>query len=266
MGVEVMVQETLQRLPKELRRIVGNSSLTRNTVGWSNSDVFYLEDLHSYLKVSPYNELEPLEYEVAVLKWLHGKLPVPEVRYYEKTQGREYLLMSEIEGVDCSNSVHHTNKEGVVRNLAAGLRQIHSLDISECPFDQTLTIKLEKARLKMERGLVDEDDFEPQYQGKTARELYELLLETKPADEDLVFTHGDYCLPNIILNNNKVSGFIDLGRAGVADRYRDLALAVRSILYNLGSEQWVDLFFECYGITDRDQTKIDFYILLDEFY
>ena len=162
--------------------------------------------------------------------------------------------------------VYTTNKEGVVRNLAAGLRQIHSLDISECPFDQTLTIKLEKARLKVERGLVDEDDFEPQYQGKTARELYELLLETKPADEDLVFTHGDYCLPNIILNNNKVSGFIDLGRAGVADRYRDLALAVRSILYNLGSEQWVDLFFECYGITDRDQTKIDFYILLDEFY
>jgi len=49
--------------------------------------------------------------------------------------------------------------------------------------------------------------------------------------------------------------------AGVADRYRDLALAVRSILYNLGSEQWVDLLFECYGITDRDQTKIDFYIL-----
>lgn len=260
------IKELMQQLPENLKHMVGNSEPTQNTLGCSDSVVLYFKELGSYLKIAPYNELEPLEYEVAVLRWLHGKLPVPRVHYYEKFQGKEYLLMSEIEGLDCSNPAHHSDMEGLVRNLALGLRQIHSLDITDCPFDQTLETKLEKARLNVERGLVDEDDLQPEYQGKTASELYKMLLDRIPPREDLVFTHGDYCLPNIILKDTKVSGFIDLGRAGVADRYQDLALAVRSLKYNLQSDKLVDLFFEIYGIEDVDQSKVDFYILLDEFF
>ena len=44
--------------------------------------------------------------------------------------------------------------------------------------------------------------------------------------------HGDYCLPNIILKEHTVSGYIDVALAGVGDRYQDLALAVRSLAYN----------------------------------
>jgi len=96
--------------------------------------------------------------------------------------------MSEIEGVDCSNSVHHTNKEGVVRNLAAGLRQIHSLDHQwSVPLTRPLRSNWKRPGRKWSGDSLMRMIFEPQYQGKTARELYELLLETKPADEDLVF-------------------------------------------------------------------------------
>jgi aminoglycoside 3'-phosphotransferase II len=53
----------------------------------------------------------------------------------------------------------------------------------------------------------------------------------------------------------------------VADRYQDLALAARSLEYNLG-RKWVDLLFEEYGISlkEVDWVKIEFYQLLDEFF
>ncbi len=43
---------------------------------------------------------------------------------------------------------------------------------------------------------------------------------------------GAYCLPNIFMKDNKVSGYIDLGRGGLADKYQDIALCYRSLLHN----------------------------------
>lgn len=89
------------------------------------------------------------------------------------------------------------------------------------------------------------------------------LLDKKPAGEDLIFTHVDYCLPNIIINNWDISGFIGWGSGGIADRYQDLALAARSLAYNFGS-RWIPLLFKEWGIDDMDYSKIEYCKLLDE--
>lgn len=142
---------------------------------------------------------------------------------------------------------------------------IHSVDIKNCPFDQRLSIKLKEAEYRMVNGLVDEYDFDDIQQKKKAVDLFQKLLTTKPANEDLVFTHGDYCLPNIIINNGDISGFIDWGRGGIADRYQDLALAARSLAYNFDAK-WIPLLFKEYGIDNIDYSKIEYYKLLDEFF
>lgn len=82
--------------------------------------------------------------------------------------------------------------------------------------------------------------------------------------------HGDYCrsincLPNVLFGSNlELTGFIDLGRPGVSDRYRDLALANRSRKDSF-DESIVNLFFQEYGLPPDDDL-IQFYLLVDELF
>jgi kanamycin kinase/aminoglycoside 3'-phosphotransferase-2 len=219
---------------------------------------------NQYLKIQSIDAIENLHDEKERLEWLQGKLPVPKVLHYEKDEENEYLLLSEIKGKDASNQSYKTNLPQLMKLLALGVKNMHGISIKDCPFDETLDKKIEEAKRRVENGLVDEEDFDDIRSGKTAKELFQNLFLKKPENEDLVFTHGDYCLPNIIMENNKVSGFIDMGRAGVADRHQDLALAIRSIIYNFG-EEMVPFFLIEYG-SEVDETKIEYYQLLDEFF
>lgn len=67
----------------------------------------------------------------------------------------------------------------------------------------------------------------------------------------------------------RVLPFSDLRLRQVRDvisniRYFDLALAQRSIIRNCGDE-WVQPFFDAYGLPTPDESKLHFFQLLDEF-
>lgn len=61
-----------------------------------------------------------------------------------------------------------------------------------------------------------------------------------------VLVHGDACLPNFIFHGDLFSGFIDMGDARVGDVEIDLAAAIWSLQYNLGSG-YGSLFLKEYG-------------------
>jgi aminoglycoside phosphotransferase len=69
--------------------------------------------------------------------------------------------------------------------------------ITECPFDRTLAVTMAEARERTRLGLVDQSDFDEVRRGRAATEVLVELLAKRPATEDIVFTHGDYCLPNV---------------------------------------------------------------------
>ena len=82
---------------------------------------------------------------------------------------------------------------------------------------------------------MDVDNEEPTTFGEGGfRDPEHLLMwleENRPAFEP-VLSHGDYCLPNIFLENGTLKGFIDLGRAGIGDKWNDIALCYRSLKHN----------------------------------
>jgi aminoglycoside phosphotransferase len=254
-------------LPSELASLLVDCTWERDELGWSEAHVFRLvkpDGTAWYLKTAVGTHAAELHREADVMSWLAGKLPVPRRLLFEKAGEQVFLLMTAVPGVDLThfNDKSDAAKETAVRLLAQGLRQVHSLPIVDCPLDQRLAVKIETARHHMRAGQVDEANFDSD---RSLAETYELLLATCPTGEDLVFTHGDYCLPNIVVADGRVSGFIDLGRAGVSDRYQDLAICWRSTNYNFGPG-WGDRFLAAYGVPQPDPDKMVFYRLLDEFF
>ncbi|TFH13229.1 aminoglycoside 3'-phosphotransferase, partial [Candidatus Bathyarchaeota archaeon] len=83
--------------------------------------------------------------------------------------------------------------------------------------------------------------------------------------ENFVFTHGDYCLPNILIEDGVLSGVIDWDYAGLADPYVDFVSCMWSIRYNFGEEadDLIPLFLETYDV-ELDPAKYGFYKRLNE--
>ncbi|MDA1189987.1 MAG: aminoglycoside 3'-phosphotransferase [Chloroflexi bacterium] len=255
-------------MPPPLQSLIDGYSWEHIPTGYSAAATYRLTRSGRptmFLKVCPPGALEGLDDEKARLEWLQGRLPVPRLLGYGEEVGGQYLLTSALPGLAASDiTAQQGPTEALVALLAQVLRLIHAVPIDNCPFDMTLDRAIERARYRTAYGLVDESDFDPERRGKTAADLLETLLRTRPSDEDLVFTHGDYCLPNVIVRGDALSGFVDLGRAGVADRYQDIALAARSIRRNCGPG-YEGVFFEAYGLERPDWAKIEYYKLLDEF-
>ncbi len=260
-----MNEFNIDMLPRELTSEIEGSSFLRITIGESGAKTFLLKNKQNrYLKIMPKILNRSLSGEAEILRWLYGKLPVPEVIAFTEDNENEYLLTGEIKGILSCDPSYKDNMPEIVHLLAEGLKMIHGLNIAGCPFDRSLDVKVKEAEYRVKNGLVNEDKFDAVRMGRKAYDLFRELTATRPSNEELVFTHGDYCLPNIIISNGTISGFIDLGRGGIADRYQDLALAARSLAFNF-DEKWIPLLFKEYDIESIDYDRMEFYQLMDEF-
>jgi aminoglycoside 3'-phosphotransferase-2 len=252
--------------PPTIRAIVDAAETEAVHIGESTASVLRVRtrDRILYLKTCLLEDGEGLRDEAERLQWLEGKLPVPRVVSFVTEGGRDFLLMTSVPGVNGAE-VAAGEARRVVIGLARGLKMLHALPRDGCPFDQSLAAQIERARRRVAAGLVDESDFDEERLGRSARDVLAEIEAQRPSGEVLTLTHGDACLPNIMFEGGQFAGFIDCGRFGVADPYQDLALAARSIAFNLGQEH-VRAFFGHYGIVEADEPKLAFYRLLDELF
>ncbi len=259
------------KLPERIRALVAAEAFRLDDIGKSGSSVLLFSD--KVLKIRPISE--DTESERKLMTWLDGKLPVPKLLACEQLDGLDYLLMSRCPGQMACAKRYMEDPREQVRLLAEGLRLLWSVDITGCPVDRRLEAKLAQAQYRVEHGLVDVEDAQPDTFGEGGfsgpGELLRWLREHQP-EEEPVLSHGDYCLPNIFLGDGEVKGFIDLGRCGAADKWCDIALCFRSLSNNYSGcfgRAYPGLdgarLFQELGL-EPDWEKLRYYTLLDELF
>jgi len=192
--------------------------------------------------------------ESVALSWLRGKLSVPELLCFHVDGDTQYMLMAQMEGVTGIHPEVTGDPAILVGEFARGLREVHALGIESCSLDWRMSRFFSWAEGLIESGSLDEYIPEGEKRTFLEKQLSD-IRGAMPQEEDLVFTHGDYCLPNVMFKEGRLSGYIDVGYAGVGDRYLDLVAARGTIRRNLG-EEWIEPFFQAYGLEEPDPVKL----------
>jgi kanamycin kinase len=193
--------------------------------------------------------------------WAAPYLHVPRVVTCEQIGDVTILLTEALPGRDATDPVWRGDLPGLVRALGRGLRSFHEAVGEEwCPFRFDIARALEHVARRVRTDDIDPAGFHREHAAFTPAAALAELEATAPAAEDLVVCHGDYCAPNMLLEDGVVTGYVDVGELGVADRWWDVTVGAWSAGWNFG-EALEPLFYEAYGVAP-DPARIRFFRLL----
>jgi kanamycin kinase len=215
-----------------------------------------------YLKTRLASAAVPLPAEAARMRWaLAAGLPVPAVVASCRNGQADWLLTEGLPGERASAPELRAEPERLVPLLAAALHAFHQTPTEGCPFRFGPAEAMADAARRVHAGLVRPEDMHPEHAHLLPGAALAEAAKLRPARApDLVVCHGDYCLPNVLIDAGHVTGFVDLGELAVADRWYDLAVATWSVTWNLGPG-WEELFLASYGVS-ADTEAIAFYRLI----
>ncbi len=196
-----------------------------------------------FLKTAPKGKLQR---EAEMTAYFHSKGLSAQVLAYESLD-RDWMLTRRIPGEDCLDRLYMEEPRRLCDLTAQLLRQLHEESIAHCPAPDRTGECLAAARRNYENKTFDDSHFPDNWGYATAEEAWEVLEQRGKYLKKDTLLHGDYCLPNILLDNWKFSGFIDLDSAGVGDRHMDLFWGIWSLEFNLKTDRYRDRFLDAYG-------------------
>jgi aminoglycoside phosphotransferase len=256
----------LARLPPSWRRELAGHDIVRVHSGMSGASVLRIgppESAGAYLKIAHGRAVADLRDEIARTRWLAQKgIRVPDISRVFESDEISAVLTGAVSGAPAFQ--HGWQLARDIEAVARGLRQLHSLSVEDCPFDETIRVRLARANQEIDRGAVDPSHFDPRNAGIAPRTLWERLTAEIP-EENLVVVHGDATPANILIDSEGQVGFIDCGRAGRSDRYTDLALLVEELRNEFGPEA-AESFLRAYGDAGWNERKALYFLDLYELF
>ncbi|MFE9242977.1 phosphotransferase [Nocardiopsis sp. NPDC006938] len=253
-------------------------------VGLSGARVFRLRDdagrAAAVLKRVPDDRpdlADALGDEVSRATWLRRSgLTVPRVLERERSAAGppRWVVFSHLPGTPAHEPGVALEHPRLVELLAEAARTVHDSPVSPVGgvvSHEGLGEELERAWERVDSGLVRRSWKGSRYEGTDpARALAEVERRVERAGPlREVVTHGDFCLPNVLVTADRRWGLVDLGRAGVADPHRDLSAMVGSLLSRLNphfGRTDADRFLDAYGRDRVDPELISLHFGVDDFF
>ena len=240
----------IENYPQQFHSILKDAAVYDSSCSPQAKVLFIDKDGGYYLKRSAKGSLET---EALLTAFLNAKGLATEVLDYQSLE-EDWLMTSRMPGEDCTFTAYLADPERLCDILAEQLHLLHGIDPAGCPVNHT------ERYLKVSEENYRNGRFDPSYslpglQFKDADDAWNYIQRNCHLLKANTLLHGDYCLPNIMLNQWRFSGFIDLGNGGIGDRHVDLFWGAWTLQYNLKTDRYRDRFFDAYG-RDKIQPEV----------
>lgn len=240
--------------PEELSHFTENAPIYDSSCSPEARVYFIDRNGGYYLKCAKKGSLAR---EAAMTEFFHSKsLAAERVAYI--SGDRDWMLTRSVRGNDCCEDIYTKDPKRLCDTIAYLLRELHETDGAGCPLPDHTSVYFDTVSHNYEKGCFDRDFLPRGYEKLSAEEARRLVDQGRPLFKNNALLHGDYCLPNIILDNWKFSAFIDLDHAGIGDRHVDLFWGAWTLNFNLKTDSFRDRFFDAYGrdVIDEELLKI----------
>ena len=248
----------LPQLPESLRPFAEGAVIYDSSCS-PEASVRYLEKGPGYyLKSAAKGTLKT---EAELTAWFCRKGLAPEVLVYESAD-RDWLLTQSVRGEDCTHPEYLSDPKRLCDTTAQLLRQLHDTDFVGCPVPDRCAAYKATASANYQAGHYNLSLFSDNRSFSGPEEAFALIRQQGHLLQTDTLLHGDYCLPNIMLDNWRFSAFIDLGSGGIGDRHIDIFWGAWTLLFNLKDEKYCSRFLDAYG---RDRIDMDMLRLVAAF-
>lgn len=206
--------------------------------------MYYIEkDGGYYLKTAAKGSLGR---EAEITRYFGEKGLAAEVLEY-LSEDRDWLLTARVPGEDCTNAMYLADPKRLCDLLASVLRELHETDHAGCPVPDRMTEYFSLVDANYRRGVFDASFLPSHLTHLSAHEAWRLVDENRYRFKADTLLHGDYCLPNIMLDGWRFSRFVDVDHGGVGDRHVDLYWGVWTLQFNLKTHAYGARFLDAYG-------------------
>lgn len=240
--------------PKEIERLCAGAAIYDSSCS-PEARVYYIDrDGGYYLKRAASGSLS---HEAKMTDYFHRKGLGAELIHYSSAE-KDIIITRRIVGEDCTHPDHLAEPSRLCDLLAQRLRALHEVDFFDCPIKDTVSEYIAAKEKSYFTDSYTKDHFPDSFGYRSGDEAWSVFSTGKSLLKNECLIHGDYCLPNIILDRWRFSGFIDLGAAGVGDRHIDLFWGQWTFGFNLHTDKYAERFLDAYGreAVDEDKLKI----------